>query len=249
MKDKPTAPLLDALRQALAESAEQRLYKTGKLPGLFAGKSGLNADAAAQALRDGLLEVVRTETKGKATIEWVHLTPAGVRFLHDHESPVKALEELRHTLQTARDGVPAWLADMRERLQTLERQLADDAQRFLHQLDALSRRVDEGLHRLHAAAPQLPDGVADAVPWALAALSYLDQRIAAGATKPCPLPELFTALAVNHPDLSMTDFHTGLRHLRDWHAIRLLPFTSSEELPQPEFALLEGDGLLFYAAR
>ena len=249
MHDKPPVALLDALRLALTEQGVHRLYKTGKLPGLFAAKPAIHADAAAQALRDGLLEVVHTETKGKATIDWVRVTPAGVRLLHEHESPLKALEELHATLQTAHDGVPAWLADMRERLQALERQLTDNAQRFLNQLDALTRRVDEALHRLHAAAPQLPDGVADAVPWASAALTYLDQRTAGGATQPCPLPELFTALAPSHPDLSVTDFHTGLRHLRDWHALRLLPFDNPGELPQPEFALLEGDSMLYYAAR
>jgi hypothetical protein len=249
MKDKTTETLLEGLRQALAAAGEQRLYKSGKLAGLFAGRTGVNGEAAARAVRDGLLEVVRTEVKGKASIEWVRLTPAGVRFLHEHESPVKALEELRETLQASRDGVPGWLADMRERLQSLERRLAEDAHRFLRQLDALSTRVDEGLHRLHAAAPRLPDGVADAVPWAVAALTYLEQRQAGGAAEECPLPELFTVLAADHADLSMTEFHNGLRRLRDWHALRLLPFASSESLPQPEYALLEGDAVLYYAAR
>ena len=72
-----------------------RLYKSGKLEGLFPGRAGANGDAAALALRDSLLEVVRTETKGKTTIEWVRLTPQGVEFLHEHQSPIRALNELR----------------------------------------------------------------------------------------------------------------------------------------------------------
>jgi hypothetical protein len=51
-KDKVTETLLDALRQALAESREQLLFKIGKQPGLFAGKSGANSEASARALRD-----------------------------------------------------------------------------------------------------------------------------------------------------------------------------------------------------
>src|SRR5262249_26176744 len=82
--DKVTPILIEALRQAAAEAGEQRLYKSGKLSGLFPGRAGANAEAAAQALRDGLLEVVRTETKGKTTIEWVRVTPKGVEFLHNH---------------------------------------------------------------------------------------------------------------------------------------------------------------------
>jgi hypothetical protein len=248
-KDKVTEALVEALKQALAEPGEQRLYKSGKLAGMFAGRAGVNGDAAALALRDGLVELVRTETKGKAVIEWVRLTPSGVRYLHEHESPIKVLEELRLTLQATCDGLSPWLADMRQRLESLDRQLAEDAKRFLQHLDALTKRVDEGLQRLHAASPQMPHGVADAVPWALEAISYLDQRQAGGAPDNCPLPELFAALAAKRPDLSMSDFHQGLRHLRDWHALRLLPFTANGALPQPEYALLEGDAMLYFAKR
>ena len=45
-------------------------------------------------MRDGLLEIVRTEESGKLTTEWVRLTPAGVSFLHAHESPRAVLEAL-----------------------------------------------------------------------------------------------------------------------------------------------------------
>ena len=62
------------LKQCLADPAEQRLFKSGKLDGLFASRTGTNAEAASRALADGLLEVVRTETKGKTTTEWVRLT-------------------------------------------------------------------------------------------------------------------------------------------------------------------------------
>src|SRR5438552_16959713 len=100
--DKVTEILLDALKLALAEPGEQRLFKSGKFAGLFAGRVGVNAEAAAQALRDGLLEVVRTESKGKTTTEWVRITPRAVEFLHQQESPVQALRGLRTVSQTHR---------------------------------------------------------------------------------------------------------------------------------------------------
>ena len=87
--EKVTETLVDALKLALAEPGEQRLFKSGKLAGLFAGRAGVNAEAAARALRDGLLEVVRTEAKGKTTLEWVRITPRALEFLHQHESPVQ----------------------------------------------------------------------------------------------------------------------------------------------------------------
>src|SRR6516225_4269822 len=55
--DKVTQVLLDALKDALAQPGEQRLYRSGKFAGIFAGRTGLNGEAVARALRDGLLEV------------------------------------------------------------------------------------------------------------------------------------------------------------------------------------------------
>src|SRR6516164_6948424 len=61
--DKTTQTLIDALKQGMAEPGEHRLYKSGKLAGLFPGRTGAHIEAARQALRDGFLEVVRSETK------------------------------------------------------------------------------------------------------------------------------------------------------------------------------------------
>lgn len=248
--DKVTAALVGALKQALAEPGEQRLFRSGKLAGLFAGRAGANGDAAAAALRDGLLEVVRTETRGKTTIDWVRLTPRGVDFIHDHESPVRVLEELRAILQTTRAGVPGWLAEMRQDLQAIGTRLTEDVQRLMHRLDALSQRVDEALRRADAGGPPLPDGLATAAPWALEVLAYLDRRRAGGAPGDCPLPELFAALRQKHGDLSVTAFHDGLRRLRDRRALRLLPAGDpGQPLSEPEYALLDGTAVLYYVTR
>src|SRR4051794_30003837 len=59
--DKTTEILIDALRQGAQDPGEHRLYRSGKLPGLFAARTGINADVAAQAIRDGYVEIVRSE--------------------------------------------------------------------------------------------------------------------------------------------------------------------------------------------
>jgi len=64
------------------------------------------------------------------------------------------------------------------------------------------------------------------------------------------MPELFNAVRQKHTDLSVTDFHDRLRRLRDRKALSLLPFTGPpSELPEPEYALLEGATLLYYITR
>ncbi len=250
MVHKVTQALIDALKQALTEPAEQRLFKSGKLDGLFTSRSGVNGEAAAHALREGLLEIVRTETKGKTTIEWVRATPRAVQFVHDQESPVQALRDLQAILQVSRDGVPLWLAEMQQNLQALAARLADEAQRWTHRLEALSRQVEKALQRAEVTGPQVADGAeADAL-WAQDALTYLDRRQASGASGDCPLPELFAALHEHYPDLSVAAFHERLRRLQDTRVLRLLPFAGAlSQLPEPEFALLDGATLLYYAAK
>src|SRR2546423_925569 len=121
--DKVTETLLTALKTAMADAAEQRLFRSGKLAGLFAGKTSANAEAAQRALRDGFLEIVNTELKGKTPIEWVRITPAGVDFLLAHESPLRAIEELRSALQATQDGMPGWVADIQRGLVQLSERL------------------------------------------------------------------------------------------------------------------------------
>ena len=247
--------LVEALRQALAEPGEQRLYKSGKLSGLFPNRNGVHGAAAEQALRDGLLEIVRTETKGKTVFDWVRLTPRGVEFLHQRESPLCALQDLRSTLQLNREAVPAWLMEMRGALQAMDERLAADARKWLERLDALTRRVEETLCRLEQSAPLLPPEIAASHPWAIDALNYLDRRRLAAApsnngnTSSCPLPELFADLVRQHTDLSLRVYHEGLRRLHERRLIQLQPAAGLADLPQPEYALLEGASVLYYVAR
>jgi hypothetical protein len=247
--DRITEALVEALRTALTEPSEQRLYRSGKLPGLFAGRTGAAGQAAARALGDGLFEVARTETKGKVVTDWARLTPRGVEFLHEHESPARALREVRDALRVNHEAIPAWLAEMRTNLRALDDRLAADAGKWLQRLEALTRRVEEALTRLEAATPLLPPDLSEAHPWAADALDYLDRRRAGGAADGCPLPELFAALRPTHPDLAVADFHDGLRRLHERRSLRLQPAADPADLPQPEYALLDGGAVLYYATR
>jgi hypothetical protein len=250
MADKVIETLLDALKQALTEPGEQRLFRSGKLDGLFPSRGGASGEAAAQAVRDGLLEVVRTDTKGKTSTEWVRATPRATEFLHRHESPVQALKDLHVVLQQTQKGVPLWLAEMQHDLQTLVGRLQDEAQRWTYRLDVLSRQVEEALRRLEDPGPVLSDGAQADAPWAQDALTYLEHRRASGARGECPLPELFAAVRENHPDLSVRAFHERLRRLHDRRALRLLPFPGpASEIPEPEYALPDGPTLLYFVAR
>ena len=211
--------------------------------------AGANADAAARALRDGLLEVIRTETKGKTTTEWVRVTPRGIEFVHQHESPIQALRDLRAVLQTAQDGIPVVFSELRKDLQTLGDRLTEQAQQITHQIEALSQRVLEALERAESGTPRPPGDIASVVPWGPQALEYLDKRKATGVNGNCALPELYAALRERQPELTIADFHAGLRRLHGRDVLRLLPFENTEVLPEPEFALLDGAATFYHVVR
>jgi hypothetical protein len=245
--DKVTELLIEALKQGLVRPGEHRLYKSGKLEGLFPGRTGASAEAAARALREGLIETVRTETKGKTGIDWVRTTPKAVEFVHEQESPLRALEDLRAELRATKDGLPAWSEEARRSLAALGERLADDSARMRQRVEVLSERVEEALRRLALIGPHLPDGVARAVPWAEDALTYLDRRRAGGAPGPCPLPELFAVLAGRHAEFSLAGFHAGLRRLHERRFVHLLPPAAApDDMAQPEYALFDGGQVFYY---
>jgi hypothetical protein len=195
------------------------------------------------------LEIVRTESKGKTTVEWVRITPAGVTFLHDHESPLRALNDLKEMLNSAQEVLPSWLSQMQGNLQQLSNDLSQEAARWTQHLQALDRRVDEALKRIPA-GPSVSNGMAALVPWAPDALAYLDRRQTGSQSASCSLPELFAALKQDHDDLSLTTFHNGLRRLQDNRVVRLLPFPDPpEKLPEPEYALLDGGAVLYFVEK
>ncbi|HLW67353.1 MAG TPA: hypothetical protein VKS79_18710 [Gemmataceae bacterium] len=250
MDDRIRDHIVTALKQALTQPSAQRLHKSGKLAGLFSGRSGAAGEAATLAMREGWLDVVRTETKGKLRIEWVKITPKGVEFLHASESPVAVLRELQTALQTTREGVPVWLAQLDQRWEGFTQQVWEEMDKLTQRLDALSTRVEEALRRSGTIGPNVPPNVAAKVLWAEAALTYLDERKESGSPEACPLPELFAAVRMHHPKLELMEFHDGVRRLHDHRVLLLTPFgDSTENLPEPEYALIDGAKVLYFAQR
>ena len=206
------------------------------MAGLFPSRVGASADAALHAITDGLLETVHTEAKGKLIVEWVRVTPKGVAFVHDRDSPKAVLRELRDVIGETRAGVPAWMDDARREVAAVAEKFERQGAELLKRLDALTERVEAALRRAEVVGFRIPDPIAKAIPWADFALEYLDRRTTTTAND-CTLAELFHALRERHPNLTVPEYHTGLRRLHDLRAVRL---TTRPEMADPEFALLAG---------
>jgi hypothetical protein len=140
--DRAKQILVDALRGGV-DRAEMRLYRAGKIPGLFTGKTSLNAELARHAVEQGLIEIVRAEIKGKAPIEFVRVTAKGVEFVLGAESPVRAIEELKAALEANNDGMPVWLAELRAQVDDLGRRFLIEVGEIKQRFEAMSTRVND----------------------------------------------------------------------------------------------------------
>jgi hypothetical protein len=246
--EKQTELLLDALKAGLAGPGEHRLFRWGKLGGLFPGRTGPSGETATTAVRDGLLAITRTEAKGRLVVEWVRVTPKGVAFVHDRDSPKAVLRELRAVLGAAVNGVPGWMEQARQDVAAASARFEQRAGEMLARLESLAARVEDALRRAEAAAPALSEPMAKLVPWGVAALEYLDRRKVAGAADDCRLSELFDALAQTHPDLTLPAFQDGLRRLAETRAVRLAAGDVAA-VSEPEFAFVADGKLVWGVAR
>lgn len=245
--EKRDAILLDGLRAALS-GEEHRLYRSGKVDGLFAGKTAVAGEAAALAIREGLLEYSRTEARGRFEVEWVRLTAKGVEYLYQHDSPRAILGEMRQMLAVAQSGIPTWQDEMLRSLEKLATHITDQMAQYMDKLEALSKRIDEAMRRTEATA-ELSPAMSTLVPWGVSALEYLDHRRAGGGTGGCPLPELFGAVHGKHSTITMRDFHDGLRRLADNRAVKLSPWAGPGSIPQPEYAMMAEGKLMYLVSR
>jgi hypothetical protein len=234
--------LLEALKTAIATPGEHRLFRSGKLAGLFKARVGVQAEAALAAVREGWLEVARTETRGKIVTEWVTATPKAVTFVHDHDSPKSVLRELKQVLDATRSGVPAWMEEAKAEVAALSTRFEERAAGILATLTDLAAKVEAALRRAETDGPAVAEPVSRVVPWAVEALEYLDRRATTGASSDCSLPELFHAVRVKFPELTLPEFHDGLRRLHDVRAVRLAP---SDDMDQPEYAVVVGGQMVY----
>jgi hypothetical protein len=241
-----TELLLEALKTAILAPTEHRLFRSGKLAGLFPTRVGTSAEAALLAVREGLLETVRTETRGKIVTEWVKATPKAVAFVHEYGSPKSVLRELKELLDATRAGVPEWMADAKAEVAALALKFEYRARAMLARLDDLANRVEAALRRAELHPVTVAEPVGRVVPWAVEALEYLDQRVTSGRTDDCPLPELFHAVRVKFPELTLPAFQDGLRRLHDVRAVRLTPGMESSE---PEYGMVVGGALMYAVGR
>jgi hypothetical protein len=236
LADKSIQLILDALSRAVAEPGGLPLHGGKTSPGLF--PTTIQAKQAAQRCKDeGLLRVVRTESRGKGVLEICTLTDQGLAFLARQASPKQVLEDLVRTLEARQSQVEALVTAARQTWASFEA------------LKTSAERVLEHLHRT-AAGENTPSPAADDSAWTRILVDHLAAWQALRGSEDCPLPELYQQARAAVPGLTIGHFHDGLRQLHDRQQIYLHPWTGPlYELPQPPYALLVGHEIAYYASR
>jgi hypothetical protein len=232
--DKSAALVLEALGRAAAEPAGLPLHGGKAAPGLFAA-TAVGKQAAQRCKDEGLLHVVRTETRGKSTYDVCAITEKGLAFLLGQVSPRKVLEDFVRALE-GRQGQLGELLDAVRDMQV--------------GLDALKTAAEKVLQQVHKPSPiGLAASSNGSETWMAAALSYLARWQESGAPEDCSLPELYRQARQPAPHLSIGHFHDGLRRLHEREQIYLHPWTGPlYDIPEPPYALLIGHEIAYYVS-
>jgi hypothetical protein len=240
MADKSTPLILDALGRAATEPAGVPLHGAKGAPGLFA-TSATAKQLAKRCKDEGLLQVIRTETRGKTVHEICALSEQGLAFLLKEASPRQVVEDLVRALE-ARRGQIAELAATAQLMQASLESLKAIAAKILDHL-----RQPTATTRTPATNGTAAQHGSDA--WLTPVLTHLRTWRGSGALEDCPLPELYQLARQSAPALSIGHFHDGIRRLHAQHQLYLHPWTGPlYELPEPALALLSGHEIAYYAS-
>ncbi len=232
MTDKPKhhALMLEGLAHALANPAGTPLFATKTTPGLFPNNA-LGKAAAKESFQQARLSKTRSETKGKKTIDYVVITSTGQKFLLEQTNPLPLLE-----------AVQSSLADRSKQLE----QLRTSVRLYQHDLDTLQARLETIAGKI--SSTQVTAAKVMVLDWEGRLASYLQARQQSRPAEDCPLPELFQQAKTHAPQLSVGEFHDGLRRLQRERRIALQPWTGPlHELPEPQLAIMQGHSLAYYA--
>ena len=99
LPDKSQALVLDALRQAWRSRPALPLFAAKAQPGLFAGNAA-GKQAAQLCQQEGYLTRLRSEPRGRSTVDVCGISEKGLAFLLSQVNPTPILEAIVHSLES-----------------------------------------------------------------------------------------------------------------------------------------------------
>jgi hypothetical protein len=228
--------MLEGLTRAATDPQGQPLHGSRARPGIFPSSS--SAKQVAQQCKDaGYLHVLRTETRGKNTIEICAISEKGVAYLLSQVSPKPVLE--------------SFLRAVEARGQQVEH-LIDAARQCQAVFDSLKNQLAIVLAQVKSTPAAIgPSTSANGSPsWKHHVLNYLAEWQRTRPNEDCPLPDLLAKAREVQPSLTIGQFHDGLRLMHDQDQVFIHPWTGPlYEIPDPACALLIGHAVAYYVSK
>ncbi len=225
MNGRASQLVLAALARAAADPAGPPLFASKSEAGLFPATAAGKL-AAQKAQDDGHLGPDGS------------ITPRGLDHLLAHQSPRQVLEDFVRVLEARHEQARDLLVTAKKMLAGIEG-LSATLLPVLERIGA--ERKAEAPHRGGEGFAPLPP--LDPCETILAALA---QRTGPGD---CPLPDLYRAASGRLPGLTLGAFHDALRKLEQQGRVYLHPWTGPlYSMPEPEYALVTGHQVAFYAS-
>lgn len=217
--------LVAALRRLALEPEPIRLYATAKSVGLFQTRAARSRRLVEQLVANKFVQIEGNDEKTQT----VRITEEGRTCLLESENPWILLEDLLRATEAQCDLLRKWENFWVRQRDTLEQQCLG--------IRRVLQRVEE-----QRAAEQFVDG---------ALVNAVEEWMANPALAERPadptLSELFEAMKVRRPELTIGQLHDVLRILQADGRLCLRPWTGPlYQLPEPGAALLIGHEVLYY---
>jgi hypothetical protein len=242
----PAATALAALARALSDAGPKLLFAPGTTPSFFGSKKKADEPAAHLCVDRGWLQSTGEFVgKGKSKQEKYRLTPEGVRAaLEQSETPQllrglgEGLNKQVEHLKAVRDQIGQLLGEIGPVVQSvaaLERRIQPPS------LEEIRKQLGSATTPAPASPRALPSAWQDRV-----AQLAAEQR-ARDRFQPVSLPALLQKIRGEQPDLTLGQYHDGLRSLRQQGRIRLIPFTRAlATIDDPSNALFLDGEVMYY---
>jgi hypothetical protein len=249
-KGTQTEPLaLEALSRLLGEPAPKALHGSKSIPGIFPGASAAEKSAAKLCLDRGwLLPTGDAVGKGKSRKELYRLAPAGLQAVLAQSDPTGLLRSLADNVarlegQTAE--LQSGIADALRPIGAFATALSE-LKGAIGQALTKVKPVDLDQYRSVFATPP-PTGTRDQFSWGDEVVRMAAEQKQRNAFQRLTLPQVFERLRARYPELTLGQFHDGLRRLQDERRIRLGPYTQAlATLDDPRNALFLDREVKYY---
>lgn len=242
---------LEALACLIGDSSPRVMHGSKTVAGVFPGASAAYKAAAKVCLeRDWLEPVGQTTGKGKNQSLY-RLSVAGLQAVLEQNDPGKLLHGLRDQVSQLQNRTAELTGFVRDKLVELSGQvgsLGSNMEQLTLVIEQAAKRVKPiDVMQMSQPAPEVQSNGAGDVGWHDEVIELVKEQKQQNSFQRLTLPQLFSMLRIKHPQLTLGQFHDGLRKLQDDRRIRLGPFTQAlATIDDPRTALFLDREVKYY---